>query len=724
MAQPVWVLSVDLQAKTATFATGMADAAKAARGSFNDIKDGANSAGKEVGTNMTEARHGVMLLSEEFGIHVPRALATFVASMGPVGAAMEAAFPFLAIIALAGLLVEHLKKLKEEGEKLAASEEKYITVTSNVFANLEQKLLEAGIRADELSGDHLGALRKQLELIDRASLRDLIQSFEEVAKAANEVFGPLQAHWYNFGSGSAGAKNSLESFRREYEGLIRVGKEAAATDLLAEKIQREERILELQKQAAANKNSTNLAGFDQSGDHNKYVEAFQELSKLKVGYTDKEIEAQRILVSALNDQMTVENKIASLKQAQKGNARTATGKTIEGEDDKASKMHDDIAKGEEADAQKAWEDNYRRALEALQQNEREKIEATERGSALRLAAIDAAIKEEDSKGLQETGFYRQLLTQRVETVRQMSEEERKLKADAGKEEADHTLKMGELSLNAEREQGTLRLSGRHVRLAEALSLDMKFENDEYALKMTAFAHQLAALDKNAKDYDNKVKAIQNRQEEMTKQHEAKIGQIKDRAAKEQEMTTRQSLARMENGFAQSFISIVQGHQTFAGMMQSIAGNIAQSVLEGAIAEKNGLESTKLDEAKAAARKMYLAGTHFPFPTNVVMAPLLGAMGFAAMMAFNEGGVVPGQGNTDIVPAMLTPGESVLPKGLTESLTNAARSGNLGGKGDTHVHIHHSPTINALDSAGMERALKKHAEVIARHVNAEIRRTNR
>ena len=61
---PLWVLSVDLQAKTATFATGMGDAAKGAKGAFRDIETGAGEMGHEVGYNMSEARHGVMLLGE------------------------------------------------------------------------------------------------------------------------------------------------------------------------------------------------------------------------------------------------------------------------------------------------------------------------------------------------------------------------------------------------------------------------------------------------------------------------------------------------------------------------------------------------------------------------------------------------------------------------------------------------------------------------------------
>src|ERR1700721_408697 len=113
MAQPVWVLSVDLQTKTAVFQTGLADAAKAARGSFNDIKSGAGEMGGAIGYSTGEARHSVMMLGEEFGVHLPRSLTTFIAGLGPLGPALEAAFPFLAIILGATLLYEHLSKIGE-----------------------------------------------------------------------------------------------------------------------------------------------------------------------------------------------------------------------------------------------------------------------------------------------------------------------------------------------------------------------------------------------------------------------------------------------------------------------------------------------------------------------------------------------------------------------------------------------------------------------------------
>src|SRR5271166_1345234 len=148
--QPVWVLSVDLQTKTATFQSGLGDAARSARGAFNEIKGGAGEMGRATSGHMMEARHGVMLLGEEFGIHLPRALTSFIASIGPVGAVMEAAFPFLAIAVGATLLIEHLVKMHEAGEKLTEDQLRFGTAANNAFNSLDEKISQAKIKADEL----------------------------------------------------------------------------------------------------------------------------------------------------------------------------------------------------------------------------------------------------------------------------------------------------------------------------------------------------------------------------------------------------------------------------------------------------------------------------------------------------------------------------------------------------------------------------------------------
>ena len=51
--------------------------------------------------------------------------------------------------------------------------------------------------------------------------------------------------------------------------------------------------------------------------------------------------------------------------------------------------------------------------------------------------------------------------------------------------------------------------------------------------------------------------------------------------------------------------------------------------------------------------------------------------------FAKGGVVPGFGTRDNVPAMLTPGERVIPVGQA-------------GGGDTHIHIVHNGNVIGTD----------------------------
>ena len=71
--------------------------------------------------------------------------------------------------------------------------------------------------------------------------------------------------------------------------------------------------------------------------------------------------------------------------------------------------------------------------------------------------------------------------------------------------------------------------------------------------------------------------------------------------------------------------------------------------------------------------------------------------------------------------MLTPGEAVLPKRLTENLS-AARSGNAGGG---EVHIHHSPTyhVQTIDGDGIKQVLDKHGDEFSEHAANHIRKMN-
>jgi hypothetical protein len=726
MAQPVWVLSVDLQTKTATFQSGMGDAAKSARGAFNDIQQGASGMSSHVGSSMTEARHGVMLLGEEFGIHLPRALTSFIASIGPVGAAMEAAFPFLAIIVGATLLIEHLVKMKEEADKLTLNQEKFLTATNNAFNALDQKLLEAGIRADELNKNHLGALKKQLELIDRQSMSELVHAFDEVSKAADVVFAELKSSWYAFGIGSAGAQHALAEFKSKYDSLLAQGKDKDAANLLSGTLGSAEKILAFQKQYIANQMSsdTGKGPHGEDADYNKFEEAALELKKAGVGVTDKEVQSQQQLVDALQAQLGVESRVADLKKLQQGNAKTSTGKEENNEAFKRLKAQVDAERILEDQENKDRDEARARAIGILQEGEKEKIEATQKGSAVRLAAIDAAIKEENNKGLQETSFYRSLLVSRVDLVRQMAEDEARIREEAGKESALHKSNMDALEIAAEKEHAQLINSGRRTTAAQLAAQETQRENEDFKRKQTKFAEELAALDKNGKDYENKVKAIHNREEELTRAHENTLTGIKEKAEEERNRRILSAEERFDQAIAQGLTNTIMRHESFAAMVSSISQQVLAGMLQNAIMSALLMDFGKEKDAAHAARKAFNWGWDHGGPAAPILAPAMGAMAFAATMAFNEGGMVPGIGNTDSVRAMLTPGEHVADQKLTEGLRGMVRDG--GAQSKSPITLHYRPTyhVQTIDGDGIKRTLTKHADEFHRHFERSIRKLNR
>lgn len=723
MSQPVWTLSVDLQTKTATFQSGMSDAARAARGSFNDIKSGAGDMARDVSVNMGEARHGVMLLGEEFGVHLPRALTTFIAGLGPIGAAMEAAFPFLAIVVGATLLIEHLAKVREEGEKLTESQAHFGVVTANVLNELDDKLLQAGIRTDELNGNHLDALEKQLQLIDHQSLKELEHSFEELAKASDATMAQLKTHWYQFGNGSEGAKHALDEFKQKYDLLLATGKDKEASDLLAGTLKSAEHILALQNQIKDQKAHPAKAGneFEQQ----KFYVAVNELKAAGTGMTEKEVEAQQTLVDALRAQVSAEQKVHDLKNLQDSNAKQSTQKAIDSDEEKILKEQIREQQRAQEEQDKQEEQAYKEAVERIQQGEREKIAATKEGTAARLAAIDAAIKVEQAHGLQDEGFYKQLLVERVNTAKQMALEQAKLDADAGKESAEHQSKMDQLAAEAEHQHQLLLLATKIKGDQARVESDIQLADQEYKAKQEQFERELAALDKHAKDYENKKKAIQDREVELTKAHENQVTAIREKAEIDRANRILQAERRMDDAIASGLSSVILRHQTFGKMLLGIGDEIAQGMIQNAIKSILADDMSKEHDAAAAARKAFLAGeSTIPGIGGVILGGALAAAAFASVMAFEGGGIVPGVEKGDVVNAKLTPGETVIPKQMTDKLNRAADDSGATGK-TVHNHTHrHEHNWHAIDGASVEKMLDKHGDKFNKHVEGQLRKMNR
>jgi hypothetical protein len=806
MSQPVWVLSVDLQTKTATFQSGLADAARSARGAFTDIKSGAGEAGQATGYSMMEARHSVMLLGEEFGIHLPRAVSSFIASIGPLGGILEAAFPFLAIIAGATILIEHLRAVHEAGEKLTGDQLDFLTASNNAFNKLDEKIIQAEIRSDELKNDHLGALKHQLELIDAQSMDELAKTFEDLAKSSDAALKGLEGHWYTFGKGSEGAEKSLTAFKQQYENLLSAKDDKGAAELLHNKIQREAQILQALKDSTF-KPTGNTAADNES--YNKAVAAHKLLDDMDVkrgAVLGKQLEAQQDILDVVTKMGQAQEKITNDKQRDADNAKTQTAHTESAEASAAARERvasqakiaqegltaDKVTAeagltvrrasleerlqvelgfaGKERDQQlqsnaaeiaaldktnkdyqnqlKAGRDKaleieatYRakvaelsaqssvevsaRDLQGVESVERQKITATLQGTAARVAAIDASIKRVQSLHLQDTEFYRNLQNERIQAAQQETEEEGKLAEQAGIKQAESDERQGEIVLAAHRQALAVVRSLQNISAQQQLSDEIQNENLEFQLKQAAFEKEKAALDKHGKEYLNKLAALQNQELDLVKQHEAALTEIKQKADEERNQQILSAENKFKAAIADGLTEVLMGHETFAKMMDRLGDQVVSGIIKNTLLMMFEGEKQKLINAKKAATNVY--GTVSGYPVvGPFLAPIAAAAAFTAVMAFQEGtDKVPGVGRGDSVPAMLEPGEGVVPGGVMDGLAKMARSGGFDQHKQQHViHVHYAPNISTIDGDGMHDALEKNADVLHQHLERAVRRMNR
>lgn len=296
----------------------------------------------ETKTQMREARGSLALFGDTFGVVLPRHLQEFIAKLPGVATAMSAAFNTVALLAFIGVIVEAGKKVeelvsknREAAEKLREAQEAFGLTVQKVYNSYTAKLLEAGIKADELRHDHIDALHKQLELIDQQGFDQLAGAFDKLSATAKQTFDGLKSDWldtirtfYTTGSsaaGSSGVAASATRFSGEYQSLLAQGKGDEAQGLLNSTQQREERIYALMD--AVIKHRANP-----SSGKAPYA-AIDELRKTyginsgNVYDFQKQYEAEQTFVRSLEAQQNIAAAQRKLTADDKRNATVESGKS-------------------------------------------------------------------------------------------------------------------------------------------------------------------------------------------------------------------------------------------------------------------------------------------------------------------------------------------------------------------------------------------------------------
>src|ERR1019366_8587696 len=308
-------LVVNLKAQTASFTDSMGQTRRV----FADFGEDAKTAGRAVDFSMRDARGSMMLLGEEAGVHIPRELRTLIAELPGVGAAFAALVPIVGAAFAVGLVYKYVEEHKKAADEIKAAWEKVGSVGAEAFEHVGMKMLDVQIRADELAGDHLGALQKRLEKVDRTTLDEIVAQFEKLGKETDEVFAKLKTM-------PADGRNGVRAL--------------LGTDIETVKGQIDEIEKKMKDLRAARDEGSTVGEFESAA-------ATTELNALQA---QKEMH-ERMLVP-LQTELEYAKQRAAVGEGEKANDRTAAAQqaaqALEKLNDRYVKLYSDAEKGEAA----------------------------------------------------------------------------------------------------------------------------------------------------------------------------------------------------------------------------------------------------------------------------------------------------------------------------------------------------------------------------------------
>jgi hypothetical protein len=759
----VGALIIKLQAETAQFREDMGKVKQ----DLDDLGNKGGEAGEGMSHGMHEAKGSLMLVEESVGVHLPRHLNALIVQIPGVGAAFAAMLPIVGVIAaitIIAKLIEKHQEMKDEIEKAGQAETVFGTAVQTVFNNLDDKLLQAALKADELSGNHLAALHKQLILIDHQSFKELAQQFDYVAKAADAALAEIKTHWYEAGKGALGAKHAFDEFKVGYDSLLAQGKTEEAARRLKAYADKAKEVLELQKTAS----STSSDGSEVA--YMKFQHARNELQKEGIGWTEKEVQAQQEVVEAYNATAVVVQKVGEITKAEKA---AAVNKEV----------HNVLA--DEASMQKivtAGVDQHAAALRRLAQTQAETAHAADKGTKPTddagvekqlQAAIQAAKEEHDvavdaatqtlasKKTLYEADLKaagtniekkKELEAQFKNSTQQYNDAIAQADADSQKrtvvahavaaqqkeaiakeaakqqeEMADQAVQfeiaMAKIAQSAAEQAAKHTLAMRRDNAKQATELEAKAVTDNAAIELKALDERIKNLDKNNADYLKKLQEFENKKKQITAQAENEITKIRATAEEKQFHDIQKAEERMTTAISQNVAkSIVE--QKNMGQAFSALG---KQMLEEALA--NALKMILIGDMQQAKDAGHAAASAFrwvmqdvPFPANAAIAPVAAAAAFAGVMAFEKGGEVPGTG---AVPIVAHGGETVVTKALTDQVRNSTSTTTTSKtSNDKHYHIDARGADAGVEQRVMHAIAHAEERAVARSVSAVNDRAKR
>ena len=714
------------------------DVGSAGKASGRGVAEGA----KEMEYSMMEARHGVMLTSEAIGIHVPRAVATMLASLGPVGAVMAAAFPILAVVILIekiGELIAKHEAAAEAARKSGEAADALAIKENDLVDSLHRANLELADRIAKLEGspenNKLDIAMSELKEKTDTLAEGFSKDFEKMDKDIADQLGL----WESLKRGVSEYMTSVGESQDQSGALSGATAQVAAQNAEVKNsmlgLRESEKAVNDAKVALARAPEGTEAWKTAVGDlavkyGNLQAASDRALTAVKTASPDNEELINHLRTGVVTGVAGWQAMNEMLDRYGLKVREVADEQDLANEKLAVKKMKDDAKEQEQSD--KAAADAQKRAMTEELTNVKDGLNdvlaARKAGDTDRIEAEVSALNELKAKHLEWTEEYKEIerkLTadmdaeqlKRVtnaETIARAQEDVTKAEAkfEEAQVKASTDAQINDLKRQvAERvitqQEANARMVGiykndaneRVIAQTEVLG---KLQTDEVA----AQAELQAALE--SRDTDRITKAEANLDKLKAKELEVattivgiwtnadnQIANLDTKNESIREQMLSKYLDKVNTGFAQSAVavgshqeSLTQAVSQSFKKMEVAAISYFMKMIEQAIISHSihkALDaSEKSSAASVAAVKAGKAVADIPI-IGPILAPIAAATVYGAMMAFDRGGMSEGG------PALLHPREAVLNPVQAENFRRMTETPSS--PTGTTAHFTFSPTIN-------------------------------
>jgi hypothetical protein len=623
---------------------------------FDRVGLASEASAEKMNYSFMEARHAAMGFGEEVGIHLPRFVSTFLAHTQMIGPALALAFTPVAIVGVGMVLVDVGKKMVDFYQNTV---------------NLKDAFEELDKEAEKLS--HVEITLSNEITRQNAELLNLKEGGIVGAKAEIGALGSQIVDLRNeFDTTSEAFKAHPEVFKEAFTQY-----ETFPAKDIAKQIQA----------VTAEINRLNAASAQAGPAASPLMEWAMKVAGAEAKTTTEDVETLRAKTQAYQQVL----ELLTLEQQKLGGDISVTTQRL-------AEQILEMSKSQAAAAKAALNKQFNQPPDLS-------------GAGNALAAVDQ-FQSSDEAALQTLQTTAAQTWAKFESDAKAAYEETQ---KASEQNTEATIREAEKALAIRNQELDAEYHAHVITNAQMVADKKQALEQEYLAEKAALDQRINTIGPLEVDARRKV------DDQLTALHEQyleKLAALDQQSANNFERVYQSMTSQLNRNFMQW----INGAETFGRAMEKTWNSLASAFIESmlktaeqmivnAALQKSILASTKIADAEAAASHTYASVSAIPY-VGWIMAPPAAAAAFAAVMAFEDGGIVP---RTQM--ALVHGGESVLPKNLTTMLTSVADKG--GGAGGDQFHFH--ATIHAVDSRGVKEMLDDHAALFGRAAMDYMRR---